>query len=152
MLIDSTPEYALSLKQPWAALVVQGLKTIEIRSWPTARRGRILIHAARVPDLRTEAQRHVTSELEALVQLQGGIIGAVELIDCVRYHDLATFAADKASHYNEDSWFAPPLLYGFKFSEPRILPFQKYPGWFRFFKIKSHMETLHKAETLAAEK
>ncbi len=40
--------YALSLKQPWAALLVTGRKRIEVRNWPTARRGRILIHAARV--------------------------------------------------------------------------------------------------------
>ena len=152
MLTESSPVYALSLKQPWAALVVQGLKTIEIRSWPTARRGLILIHAARVPDLRAEAQRHVTAEMATLVRLQGGIIGSVDLTDCVRYHDLPAFVADKASHYNEDSWFAPPLLYGFKFSEPRILPFQKYPGWFRFFKIKPQVETMHMAKTLVAEK
>ena len=43
-------EYALSIKQPWASLIVHGLKTIEVRAWPTARRGRILIHAARVSD------------------------------------------------------------------------------------------------------
>jgi hypothetical protein len=152
VIVEALPEYALSLKQPWAALVVLGLKTIEIRSWPTARRGRILIHAARVPDGRAEARRHGTPELQALVQRQGGIIGSVELTDCVRYDDLATFMADKASHYNEESWFVPPRLYGFKFSEPRILPFQKYPGWFRFFKIKAPGETMPNAETLVAEK
>ena len=43
MPTDPTLMYALSIKQPWAALVVQGLKTIEIRRWPTARRGQILI-------------------------------------------------------------------------------------------------------------
>ena len=149
---ENSPVYALSLKQPWAALVVQGLKTIEIRSWPTARRGRILIHAARVPDQRPEAQRHMTLELKPLAQLQGGIIGSVEVIDCVRYHDLATFVADQAFHYNEASWFAPPLLYGFKFSDPTILPFQRYPGWFRFFKIKSNMGALNKPEILLADK
>jgi len=48
-------QYGLSLKQPWAALLANGHKTIEVRRWPTARRGRILIHAARVPDERPEA-------------------------------------------------------------------------------------------------
>ena len=33
-------DYALSVKQPWATLLVHGLKTIEVRAWPTARRGR----------------------------------------------------------------------------------------------------------------
>lgn len=37
---------AISLLQPWASLVVMGLKTIETRSWSTAYRGEILIHAS----------------------------------------------------------------------------------------------------------
>jgi hypothetical protein len=43
---------ALTLWQPWAALVADGRKRIETRSWSTAHRGRIAIHAARkVPRL-----------------------------------------------------------------------------------------------------
>src|SRR5262245_61764820 len=45
--------FALSVKQPWASLLVHGLKTIEVRRWPTARRGRRrgarLHRCARVP-------------------------------------------------------------------------------------------------------
>ena len=137
MATQSTTLYALSIKQPWAALVVHGLKTIEIRRWPTARRGRILIHAARVPDARPEAWRHVPKELETVAQLQGGVIGSVELTECLSYRDLPAFLADQALHYNEASWFEPPLLYGFQFTEPLLLPFQRYPGWFRFFKVPS---------------
>lgn len=36
----------LSLLQPWASLVVMGLKKIETRSWQTAYRGPLLIHAS----------------------------------------------------------------------------------------------------------
>ena len=36
----------LSLLQPWASLVVMGAKTIETRSWQTAHRGPLLIHAS----------------------------------------------------------------------------------------------------------
>src|SRR5438309_11058623 len=103
-----TKLYALSIKQPWAALLVAGIKTIEIRRWPTARRGRILIHAARVPDARSEAWRHVPKELQALAQLQGGIIGSVELTDCLSYRDLSAFVADQALHRNEATWYEPP--------------------------------------------
>ena len=137
---DSSSTYALSIKQPWAALVAHGLKTIEVRRWPTARRGRILIHAARVPDQRAEAWRHVPKELLPLAELQGGIIGAAELTECRRYADLAAFLLDQAAHYNEASWFEPPVLYGFTFIRPEILPFQEYPGWFRFFQVKQAAE------------
>ncbi len=129
--------YALSIKQPWAALVVQGLKTIEVRRWPTARRGRILIHAARVPDKRVEAWKHVPEAMMPLAERQGGIIGAVELTECRRYDDLDAFLLDQAAHYNEASWFEPPVLYGFTFAKPQIVPFQEYPGWFRFFKVET---------------
>ena len=37
---------AITLWQPWASLVALGLKTIETRSWQTAHRGPIAIHAA----------------------------------------------------------------------------------------------------------
>ena len=41
------PAYALSVRQPWAALLVAGRKTVEVRTWSTAVRGRVFIHAAR---------------------------------------------------------------------------------------------------------
>lgn len=37
---------AISLLQPWATLVVMGIKTIETRSWGTKYRGALLIHAS----------------------------------------------------------------------------------------------------------
>src|SRR5207248_10956762 len=105
--------HALSLKQPWATLLVHGLKTVEVRRWPTARRGRVLIHAARVPDDRPEGWKLVAPQLLDAAQLVGGIIGAGELIDCVAYRSAETFAADQERHRNDPSWFEPPLLYGF---------------------------------------
>ncbi len=36
----------LSLLQPWATLVIKGFKKIETRSWRTAYRGELLIHAS----------------------------------------------------------------------------------------------------------
>jgi hypothetical protein len=41
------PTHALTLTQPWATLVALGAKTIETRSWSTAYRGPIAIHAAK---------------------------------------------------------------------------------------------------------
>ena len=38
---------ALSLTEPWASLVVTGEKKVETRSWKTAHRGLIAIHAAK---------------------------------------------------------------------------------------------------------
>ena len=41
---------ALSLKQPFAELIVSGKKTIELRNWNTKFRGKFLIHASKIPD------------------------------------------------------------------------------------------------------
>jgi hypothetical protein len=131
----ATTQYALSLKQPWAALVVNGVKTIEVRRWPTARRSRILIHAARIPDSRKEAWRHVPDALREQAKLQGGIIGAVDLTQCVTYRALDEFVNDQAKHLNDPSWFESPPMYGFTFDRPTLLPFRPYAGWFRFFVV-----------------
>lgn len=127
--------YALSIKQPWAALLAHGLKTIEVRRWPTARRGRILIHAARIPDERPEAWALVPRELTESANLLGGIIGAGELTECRAYLTLTDFSADCPNHLNDASWFELPVLYGFVFDSLHELPFRKYPGWMRFFPI-----------------
>ena len=83
--------YALSLKQPWATLLVHGRKTVEVRSWRPTRRGRILIHAARIPDERPEAWQQVPPDLlEAARQPGGGIVGAADLVDYLVYRDAET--------------------------------------------------------------
>ena len=126
--------YALSFKQPWAALLVHGLKSIEVRAWPTARRGPVLIHAARVPDPRPEAWARVTDETRADTEFLGGFIGAAVLTGCRAYRTPEEFAADQELHLNAPDWFKPGL-YGFTFAEPERLPFRRYPGWMRFFPV-----------------
>lgn len=107
-----------------------------MRNWPTARRGRILIHAARVPDERSEGWARVPGELEPLARQLGGIIGAAELSDCVAYRSVDSFLGQRDLHLNEPDWFVPPVLYGFHFREPEILPFRAYSGWMRFFPVE----------------
>src|SRR5437762_3212572 len=90
--------YALSLKQPWAALLVHGLKTIEVRTWSTFRRGRILIHASRTEDTRPEVWDLVPSELRSSARQRGGIIGCGELTGCLQYKTAEQFATDQSKH------------------------------------------------------
>jgi hypothetical protein len=135
--MEHSCEYALSLKQPWATLVVHGLKTIEVRSWPTARRGRILIHAARISDERPEAWRRLPDELEEHAKLCGGIVGASELTACLRYPTLEAFLRDQNHHLNDPSWYTGAVLYGFAFANPMTLPFSRCPGWMRFFPVRA---------------
>jgi len=127
--------YALSLKQPWAALLVHGYKWIEVRRWPTARRGRVLVHAARVPDPRPEVWSLVPAELNAAARLVGGILGAGDLVECRAYRTAEAFAADRAGHLNDPRWFRAPTLYGFVFGGLTAVPFRIYRGGMRFFPV-----------------
>ncbi|HEY1376934.1 MAG TPA: ASCH domain-containing protein [Gemmataceae bacterium] len=130
-----TPPYALSLKQPWATLLVHGHKSIEVRNWPTDRRGRILIHAARVADPRPFAWELVPPGLLDAARLTGGIVGAADLTGCVAYRTPEAFAADRHLHLNDPGWFKPPVLYGFTFAAAEPLPFRQLSGWMRFFPV-----------------
>lgn len=77
---------ALSLLQPWASLVVIGAKQIETRSWSTAYRGPLLIHASKGKAGEIFAQDAPFKKYIAnFRQLPFGyIIGMVTLTDVVR--------------------------------------------------------------------
>jgi hypothetical protein len=128
--------HALSIKQPWAALVVAGIKSIEIRRWPTDRRGLILIHASGTEDNRREGWDAVPQRLLPLTKRRGGIIGSVELIDCVAYDTAEAFGKDRGRHLNHPDWFRPPRLFGLVFRNAQTLPFRRFPGWIKFFPVE----------------
>jgi len=78
------PWPALSLRQPWADLVVSGRKSIELRSWATDYRGPIWIHASKAED--PEMERHFG--LRGLVRggfLGRAVLGAVVPLDRRRW-------------------------------------------------------------------
>lgn len=130
------PQYALSIKQPWATLLLAGLKTIEIRKWPTTVRGLVYIHAARVPDDRDEGWQLITDELKPLTELRGGIIGAAELTECLMYRTPQGFTADVPLHRNDPAWFEAPRMYGFRFRKPQQVPFFACRGQVKFFTVE----------------
>lgn len=72
----------LSIRQPWAHLIVTGLKRIENRTWNTDYRGPLLIHASQRFD--SSFQPTSFGQLERLKdEPRGAIIGRVDLIDVV---------------------------------------------------------------------
>lgn len=82
---------ALSLLQPWASLVVTGAKKLETRSWGTAYRGELLIHAStgRAGALLT-AEPPFPRYIKDFKQLPfGAIIGKVILSDVVKLEQLS---------------------------------------------------------------
>jgi hypothetical protein len=127
---------AISVQQPWAALLVAGVKTVEVRTWATRRRGRVLIHAAKGIDDRPEGWALVTTpELQQLAALRGGIVGVAELTACVKYRTAEAFAAAAEAHRNAPDWFRPGL-HGFVFQNPHPIAYHPCPGRTLFFAVE----------------
>ena len=80
---------ALSIRQPWAWMIIAGHKDIENRSWPTEFRGRFYVHAGvyRPRDTELAAIERLAGVKIPVGELRfGGIIGEVDLVDCVEKH------------------------------------------------------------------
>jgi hypothetical protein len=117
---------ALSIRQPWAWLILHAGKDIENRNWPTKFRGRVLMHASKGMTRdeydgamlfsfgRTTAKPACMDALP-----RGGIVGSVEIVDCVQRSSSAWFVGD----------------YGFVLRDPQVLPFTPWKGRLGFFDV-----------------
>jgi hypothetical protein len=89
----------LSVRQPWASLIIAGIKDVENRTWQTHYRGKLLIHAGKQHDRNAvpciehcnrpacdgcplEVSRQ--QEVVGLDLPHGAIIGEVELVACIK--------------------------------------------------------------------
>ena len=106
----------LSVRQPWAWLIVNGHKDVENRTWPTRHQGDTLIHAGQVFDreglawilTRFPEMRDVLPEHYEL----GGAVGTCQVLRCVQH--------------SESRWFFGP--YGFVLYRARPMPFVPLRG------------------------
>src|SRR4051812_2897185 len=83
---------AISVRQPFASLILLGHKQIETRNWPTDYRGRIAVHASRQID-NLERVTAYRDEIRPLLKAagfhslaampKGCLLGTVEITDCV---------------------------------------------------------------------
>lgn len=93
---------SITIKQPWASLIVHGIKDIENRTWPCPKKylgQRVLIHSSAVPieminpicvftrqqwdSFSLGFQREIICGEE---YVNSAIIGSVEIVDCVMNH------------------------------------------------------------------
>lgn len=112
----------LSIRHPWAWLIVNGHKTIENRTWRTSIRGDILIHAGKALDPDFDWLRSELAKVNILIPSKdrldfGGIVGKATITDCVAKTD--------------DPWFSGP--YGFVLSNAEPVPFTPAKGRLGFF-------------------
>lgn len=119
------PKLALSVRGPWWWLILHANKDIENRDWPTKFRGTIFLHAskgmtrAEYEDGDDMLWLDPGAELPPYEKLErGGIVGTVEIADCVTDSD--------------SEWFFGK--YGFVLRNPKPLPFAPCKGSLGFFK------------------
>ncbi len=115
---------ALSIQQPYAELIVSGIKDIENRDWATKFRGEFFIHASKKFD--NAAFKYLSiygGHFKGMTKsdfLLGGIVGKSTLIDCVTCYP--------------SGWFIGK--YGFVLRDSCRIDFVPYKGALNFFEVK----------------
>ncbi len=132
----------LSIRQPYAQLIVVGEKDVENRTWRTSYRGPVLIHASLRVVPHDDA--FLASELRACgydwpdTLLTGGIVGVATLVDCVTESD--------------SEWFDGPV--GWLLEDARPIPFFRLTGRLGLFEVPDDIlpeAVRHLLETPRAE-
>ena len=100
MTIELAKLKALTIRQPWADLILRGLKTIEIREWQVKHRGPFLIHVSRTIDWKT-VQLLCYEGVEELPR--GMIVGYAQIEDVVLLNH------DRRLAHLKDHWVVHPL-------------------------------------------
>ena len=120
----------LSLKQPFAELIISGKKSIELRKWNTKFRGEFLVHASKKIN-KESAQRN---NLDFARLVTGAIIGKATLYDVKVYDSKNSFLKDKNKHLAPHDFMN--YQFGFLVKNPRR--FKKpipIAGKLRFFEV-----------------
>ena len=89
---------ALSLKQPFAELILQGKKKIELRKWNTKFRGEFLIHASKTVD------EDAMKEFGFSTLPTGCIVGKAFLKGVKHYSSSSEHKKDKRFHLASEKW------------------------------------------------
>ena len=120
----------LSVSQPYADLIIQGKKTIELRSWNTTFRGEFLVHAPK--KIRIDACSRLGIKADGL--RTGVIIGRVELYDVKKYESAREVKSDYKSHLAGREYCS--RAYGFLLRKPKGLRVPiPYSGSLGFFEV-----------------
>ncbi len=119
----------LSVCQPFAELIIQGKKTIELRKWNTKFRGEFLVHAAKNILIEDCKRMKISSSITT-----GAIIGKVKLTDVKKYESDKELKNDKKKHYSSSD--ITKNKYGFILENPKKLRVPiPYSGKLNFFEF-----------------
>jgi hypothetical protein len=130
---DPSPDpdrIALGVRQPWAELILRGVKTIEVRSQDTRQRGTIYLYASKkVSELPAARRAAEQFDLDLDLLPRGLVVGTIEIL-----RTAATTADDAAA-----ACVPAELLTGqfgwhldrpFRFPQPLTVDYLPYGVWF----------------------
>ena len=121
----------LSLKQPYAELIVSGRKTIELRKWNTHFRGKFLVHASKGVDKKACVRFGFSPEKLS----SGAIVGSATIYGVKEYGSKKEFLRDKDKHLADYASFSSSkygfLLKGIK----RLRRPIAFKGMLNFFEV-----------------
>ncbi len=120
---------ALSLKQPWAELILQGRKKIETRKWRTKFRGTFLIHASRQVDKKSMIEFGF-DDLPT-----GCIVGRATIIDIKEYSTKQDLDADVEQHLLRLEQFGKKR-FGFLLQDVQRVTPKPMKGKLNFFEVE----------------
>ena len=119
----------LSVCQPFANLILEGKKTIELRKWNTEFRGEFLVHAPR--KILTDDCKRLKIKTNLIT---GAIIGKVELVSVKKYENELEINLDSKKHLASN--YATENKYGFILEKPKKLKIPiEYSGKLNFFEF-----------------
>lgn len=134
----------LSVSQPYADLIVQGKKTIELRTWNTKFRGEFLVHAPF--KIKKDACKRLGIDYTKL--RTGVIIGKAEIYDVKVYNSVSELKADYKKHFATEEFLRH--RYGFLLKKPKELRMPiPYKGSLGFFNV--HLGTKVKENDIKSE-
>ncbi|MFB5598192.1 MAG: ASCH domain-containing protein [Nitrosopumilaceae archaeon] len=120
----------LSISQPFADLVVEGKKTIELRKWNTNFRGELLIHSP--IKIRTYDAKRLKISKKFVT---GAIIGKAEIYDVKKYNSKSEVNFDYNKHFASKNFH--DRRYGFLIKNAKIFRIPiPYKGKLGFFDVK----------------
>lgn len=117
---------ALSIKQPYAELIVSGKKKIELRKWNTNFRGEFLVHASKNPD------KLALKEFNLDNLPLGVIVGKVTLKEVKHYSSEKECEKDKELHLADGDFGN----YGFILDNPKRIKEIPAKGFLGFWEFK----------------
>ena len=104
----------LSICQPFAELIIQDKKTIELRKWNTNYRGEFLVHAP----IKIRKEDCIKLKIDEKLTT-GAIIGKAEIYDVKKYQSTKEIQNDKNKHFSSKKF--QEKMYGFILKNPKPL-------------------------------